>query len=79
FFRAVFATAPPEERGAASGTTSAFLDLGIASGPMLLGLAADAAGISAAFGLGAAFALAGAGWTLALHRRTRVAVQEAAA
>ncbi len=76
FFSAIFATAQPGERGAASGTASVFLDLGIALGPMVLGLAAQAGGIPFAFGLAAAVVLAGCGWTLILSRvgRTTVAV-----
>jgi predicted MFS family arabinose efflux permease len=73
FFSAIFATAEPGERGAASGTASVFLDLGIALGPMVLGLAAQAGGIPLAFGLAAAVGLAGCGWILGLSRvgRTR--------
>lgn len=76
FFSAIFATAQPGERGAASGTASVFLDLGIALGPMALGLAAQAGGIPFAFGLAAAVVLAGCGWILILSRvgRTTVAV-----
>lgn len=76
FFSAIFATAQPGERGAASGTASVFLDLGIALGPMVLGLAAQAGGIPFAFGLAAALVLAGCGWILILSRvgRTTVAV-----
>jgi predicted MFS family arabinose efflux permease len=69
FFSAIFATAEPGERGAASGTASMFLDLGIALGPMLLGLAAQAGGIPFAFGIAAAVVLAGCGWILALSRK----------
>jgi predicted MFS family arabinose efflux permease len=68
FFSAIFATAQPSERGAASGTASVFLDLAMGGGPMLLGLAAQAGGIPFAFGLAAAVALAGSGWILALSR-----------
>jgi predicted MFS family arabinose efflux permease len=68
FFSAIFATAKPSERGAASGTASVFLDLGIAGGPILLGLAAQASGIPFAFGLAAAVVLVGCGWILALSR-----------
>jgi predicted MFS family arabinose efflux permease len=76
FFSAIFATAQPGERGAASGTASVFLDLGIALGPMVLGLAAQVGGIPFAFGLAAAVVLAGCGWILILSRvgRTTVAV-----
>jgi predicted MFS family arabinose efflux permease len=67
-FSAIFATAKPSERGAASGTASVFLDLGIAGGPILLGLAAQASGIPFAFGVAAALVLVGCGWILALSR-----------
>jgi predicted MFS family arabinose efflux permease len=67
-FSAIFATAKPRERGAASGTASVFLDLGIAGGPILLGLAAQASGIPFAFGVAAALVLVGCGWILALSR-----------
>jgi predicted MFS family arabinose efflux permease len=66
FFAAVFATASPSERGAASGTASVALDLGIGGGPILLGLVAQGAGIPAAFLVGAGVALVGSVWTLAL-------------
>lgn len=42
FFSAIFATATPGERGAASGTASLFLDLGMGGGPMLPELPAQA-------------------------------------
>ena len=71
FFSAIFATAQPSERGAASGTASVFLDLGLGAGPMLLGLAAQAVAIPFAFGLAAAVAIAGSGWTLAIRQRGR--------
>jgi predicted MFS family arabinose efflux permease len=71
FFSAIFATAKPSERGAASGTASVFLDLGIALGPMLLGLAAQAGGIPFAFGIATAVVLAGCGWILILSRVSR--------
>jgi predicted MFS family arabinose efflux permease len=68
FFSAIFATAQPHERGAASGTASVFLDLAMGGGPMLLGLAAQAGGIPFAFGGAAAVALAGGGWIFVLSR-----------
>ena len=71
FFSAIFATAQPGERGAASGTASVFLDLGIALGPMVLGLAAQAGGIPFAFGIAAAVVLVGCGWILMLSRAGR--------
>jgi MFS family permease len=68
FFAAIFATATPSERGAASGTASAFIDLGLGFGPILLGLVAESQGIPWAFGVGAGVALLGALWTLRLAR-----------
>jgi predicted MFS family arabinose efflux permease len=76
FFAAIFATAGPADRGAASGTASVFMDLGFGGGPMLLGLVAESAGIPWAFATGAAIALLGAGWTLS---RARQAGQQATA
>ncbi len=69
FFAAIFATAGPGERGAASGTASAFLDLGLGGGPMVLGFVAQGAGIPSAFAVAALVALAGSVWTLALRAR----------
>ncbi len=71
FFSAVFATASPSERGAAAGTASAALDLGLGAGPILLGFAAEAAGIPWAFTVAAGIAVLGCGWTLLLSARTR--------
>jgi predicted MFS family arabinose efflux permease len=69
FFSAIFATASPSQRGVASGTASAAIDLGLGLGPILLGLLAQPFGIPWAFGAGAAIAVLGAVWTLALARR----------
>lgn len=66
FFSAIFATAGPGRRGAASGTASAFLDLGLGAGPILLGVTAGAAGIPRAFAVAAAVALVGCAWALRL-------------
>ncbi|MGH3456641.1 MFS transporter [Aeromicrobium sp.] len=71
FFSAIFATARSSERGAAAGTASAFIDLGLGFGPIALGLVADAHGISWALGTGAALALVGAVWTASLTRGGR--------
>jgi len=68
FFAAIFATAGPAERGAASGTASGFIDLGLGVGPILLGFVAQNAGIPWAFGVAASVALAGSVWTLSLRR-----------
>lgn len=73
FFSAIFATAGPSERGAAAGTASIFLDLGIGLGPILLGVVADSAGIPWAFGAASAIALVGAAVTLLVARRPVVA------
>ncbi len=72
FFSAIFATASPSQRGVASGTASAAIDLGLGLGPILLGLVAAPFGIPWAFGVGAGVALAGGVWTLVLRRRTAV-------
>jgi predicted MFS family arabinose efflux permease len=68
FFATIFATAGPAERGAASGTASAFIDLGLGGGPIVLGCVAAAADIPIAFGAAAAVALAGSLWSLSLAR-----------
>ncbi|WP_418605334.1 MFS transporter [Georgenia sp. SUBG003] len=65
-FAAIFARAATDERGAASGTASAFLDLGIGGGPILLGLVARSVGVPAAFAVAAGAALLGAVWALVL-------------
>lgn len=66
FFSAVFATAAPSERGAAAGTASAALDLGLGGGPILLGFVAQGLSIPWAFIVAAGIALAGCAWTLSL-------------
>ena len=71
FFSAIFETARPSERGAASGTASAFIDLGLGAGPILLGLVADARGIPWSFGVGATIAFTGGAWMLLLAVRAR--------
>ncbi|MEU0879351.1 MFS transporter [Lentzea sp. NPDC005914] len=68
FFAAIFATAEPHQRGAASGTASAFIDIGLGGGPILLGLIASAEDISMALATGGALAAAGCLWTLWLDR-----------
>ena len=74
FFTAIFATAAPSQRGAASGTASAFLDLGVGGGPLLLGLVATSQGIPWALAIGAGVGAGGAIWTHALATRRRLAV-----
>lgn len=75
FFSAIFATASPSQRGVASGTASAAIDLGLGIGPIALGLVAEGFGIPWAFGAGAAVAGIGAIWTFALSRRAAVSSQ----
>lgn len=70
FFAAIFGAVRPSERGAAAGTASAFLDLGLGGGPILLGIVAHASTIAVSFAVAAAVAMLGAVWTLFLHRRT---------
>lgn len=69
FFSAIFATAEPGQRGAAAGTASVCVDLGIGGGPMVAGVIAGAGGLSAAFAAAAVAAAAGGGWILRLRRR----------
>lgn len=69
-FTAVFAGVAPSERGAASGTASAAIDLALGLGPVLAGVLAEASGIPAAFAAGAAVAFAGAGWSVLLLRQS---------
>jgi predicted MFS family arabinose efflux permease len=64
------ARATPVERSAALGAVIAFVDVALASGAFVLGVAAEAWGYRAVFVAGAASALAG----LALLARTRAAV-----
>jgi predicted MFS family arabinose efflux permease len=68
FFSAVFATAKPSERGAAAGTATAFMDIGLGFGPIALGVVAAAGGIPWAFVAGAGIAFAGSAWTAFLAR-----------
>jgi predicted MFS family arabinose efflux permease len=70
FFAAIFATAAPSERGAASATASVSLDLGLGGGPILLGLVADSMGIPWVFAVAGGVALAGSAWTLVLSGLT---------
>ena len=71
FFAAIFATAGPAERGAASGTASLFMDLGLGFGPIGLGLVAQGAGIPVALAAGAGFAALGTAWSWHLHSAAR--------
>lgn len=64
FFTAVFTIAPEAERGAASATMSAAIDLGFGVGPILLGIVAQSSGIPEAMAVGGGVAVLGAAWTL---------------
>jgi predicted MFS family arabinose efflux permease len=77
FFTAILATASPAQRGAASGTASAFIDLGLGFGPIALGLVARSGGIPAALGVAAGIAGLGAIWTLGVHSRRPVSAPSA--
>jgi MFS family permease len=68
FFSAIFATAKPSERGAAAGTATAFMDIGLGFGPIALGVVAAAGGIPWAFAAAAGIVFAGSAWTAFLAR-----------
>ena len=59
-FASVFAVTGPSQRGAAAGTLSVFIDLGLGGGPMLVGFVAAGYGIGGGFVAGAALAASGA-------------------
>ncbi|WP_265522454.1 MFS transporter [Oerskovia flava] len=67
FFAAIFAAADPADRGAAAGTASVFLDLGLGGGPIVLGLVAQGAGVPWSFAAAGGLAVLGGVWTLGLH------------
>lgn len=68
FFAAIFATADPSSRGAAAGTFSIALDLGLGAGPIILGWVAHSGSITTVFLVAAGVALAGGVWTILLTR-----------
>jgi MFS family permease len=72
FYRAIMSRVQAPERGSAAGTFSIFVDLGLGGGPLLLGLVAASAGITAAFTAGALLATVGAvGTALPAYRRAK--------
>lgn len=77
FFSAIFATASPAERGAAAGTASVFIDLGLGFGPICLGLVARSGGIPAALLAAAGITLVGAVWVAWLAARRPAATTAA--
>jgi predicted MFS family arabinose efflux permease len=64
FFAAVFSIVPDSERGSASATMSACIDIGFGAGPILLGLVAQHSGIPWAMATGALVVALGALWTI---------------
>ena len=68
FFAAIFARTDAAQRGVAAGTATAFIDVGVAAGPIALGFGAQARGIPFAFALTAVVALLGSVWAVWLAR-----------
>lgn len=68
FFSAIFQIASASERGAASATVSACLDLGLGGGPILLGIVAQSSGIAWALAVAAGVSVIGAMWTISQRR-----------
>ncbi|MFL6178526.1 MAG: MFS transporter, partial [Actinomycetes bacterium] len=73
FLAAMFATAAPEQRGAASATVSVMIDVGLGAGPLILGVVAQAFGLGWAFATAAVIASIGSMWVAQLARARRVA------
>jgi predicted MFS family arabinose efflux permease len=70
-FTAVFGSVPAHERGAAAGTTTIFIDLGLGCGPLLLGLIAARGGIPITFVIAAVITTAGAALLIPTINRQR--------
>lgn len=68
-FAAVFASVPPTERGAASGTVTVFIDLALSLGPAVLGFVAARFGVPAGFAIGAVLPVGGAALLVVAARR----------
>jgi predicted MFS family arabinose efflux permease len=64
FFAAIFSVVRDSERGSASATMSACIDIGLGAGPILLGMVAQSSGIPWAMATGGLVAVLGALWTL---------------
>jgi predicted MFS family arabinose efflux permease len=73
FFAAIVGRVSASERGAAMGTASAFLDLALGGGPVLLGVVAGLGGVPLAFAVAAGVAATGALGVAVLGRRHVVA------
>lgn len=67
-FAAVFASVPPTERGAASGTVTVFIDLALSLGPAVLGFVAARFGVPAGFAIGAVLPVGGAALLVVARR-----------
>jgi len=64
FFAAIFSVVRDSERGSASATMSACIDIGLGAGPIMLGIVAQSSGIPWAMATGGLVAVLGALWTL---------------
>jgi MFS family permease len=73
FVAAMFATAPPHQRGAASATASVMIDVGLGAGPLILGVVAQASSLGWAFATAAVIASAGSLWVARLGHTRRAA------
>jgi hypothetical protein len=73
-FAAVFGVVPAHERGAAAGTLTIFIDLGLGGGTMLLGWVSSQTGIPLALGVAAAMTTAGAAVLVGTRRQNPVTV-----
>jgi MFS family permease len=73
FLAAMFATAAPGQRGAASATASVMIDVGLGAGPLILGIVAQGYGLGWAFATAAAIASAGSVWVARLAHLRRAA------
>jgi predicted MFS family arabinose efflux permease len=77
FYRVIISRVHAHQRGAAVGTFSMFVDLGLGGGSILIGLVAARAGIPAAYAAGGALAALGAAATALLGRLRRSGLEVA--
>lgn len=78
FFAAIVSRVSPSERGAAMGTASAFLDLALGGGPVLLGIVAGFGGVPLALAVAAGVAATGAVGVAVAGRRSIEAASDGA-
>jgi predicted MFS family arabinose efflux permease len=76
-FAAVFGSIPAHQRGAAAGTTTIFIDLGLGVGPLTLGLISAQHGIPLAFIAAGAATAAGAALLIPTQHNQRANTQSA--